>query len=128
MEGRGSNKNRTFSIFKKRRSEVEPSPLPRSPKFLVKIPFGASFQSTNSFKNHKNFRKPRSFGARAPLLGAFGPQKWGTRAESAGLTKFFVIAEGICALKRCSEMDFDQIFLIKRGFTHERSDAFGASI
>ena len=24
----------------------------------------------------QNFRKPRAFGARTPLLGAFGPQKW----------------------------------------------------
>ena len=57
---------------------------------------------------------PKFFSARVggvlPLLGAEGPQKWGLLAEGAGLTKFFVIFEGICALKRCSERDFDQKF------------------
>ena len=49
-------------------------------------------------------------GGMLPLLGAEGPQKWVPRAEGVRFTKIFVIFEGICALKRCSERDFDQKF------------------
>ena len=62
------------NILLKRRSEVDP-PSPVIQIFGQLI-FGASFQSTNSFKNQKKYRKPRAFGARTPLLGAEGPQKW----------------------------------------------------
>ena len=57
-------------------------PCPRSSKFLVKIPFGASFLSTNSFKNHKNFRKP-SPSFRLPSAPKSGPP---SLAKKIGVT------------------------------------------
>ena len=62
------------------------------------------------FVSSPKFFSARVGGGVLPLLGAEGPQKWGPRAEGVRLTKIFVICEGICALKPCSERDFDQKF------------------
>ena len=46
-----------------------------------------------------------------------GPKNWGLRAEGARLTNIFLIFEGICALKRCSERHFSfSIFLFSKHF------------
>ena len=82
----------------KRRSGVEPPPPPRSSEFLVKIPFEASFQSKNSIKNHKNFRK---------LVVTFG----GLRSPKVEVPPNPTLVEKILGVdtKNCREQGFHSV-------------------